>query len=195
MNNLSNKNNSNIIITDTIFKEYIHETDKILKFLLNLIIFSGAISFLIVGISSYLKHDLVYFLKSDDIIFFPQGLTMCFYGVCGTIVSINQMMILGLGVGEGYNEFDKSKEIMKIFRKGMNGDKSDINITYPLKDIEAIKVEIKTELFNTKQNIYVCIKGKNDLPILQIEKPLKINDLERKASEIASFLKIPVRGT
>jgi hypothetical protein len=60
--------------------------------------------------------------------------------------------------------------------------------------IEAIKVEIKTELFNTKQNIYACIKGKSDLPIIQIEKPLKIADLEKKASEIAAFLKIPVKG-
>lgn len=59
---------------------------------------------------------------------------------------------------------------------------------------EAIKVEIKTELFNTKQNIYVCIKGKKDLPIIQIEKPLKISEVEEKASQIASFLQVPVKG-
>jgi len=60
--------------------------------------------------------------------------------------------------------------------------------------LEAIKVEIKTELFNTRQNIYACIKGKNEIPIIQIDKPLKIMELEEKASEIASFLKVPVKG-
>lgn len=60
--------------------------------------------------------------------------------------------------------------------------------------LEAIKIEIKTEPFNTKQKIYICLKNKNDLPIIQIDKPIKINELEEKASEIASFLKIPVKG-
>lgn len=59
---------------------------------------------------------------------------------------------------------------------------------------EAIRVDIKTELFNTKQTIFVCIKGKNDLPIVQIETPLKISEIEEKASKLASFLKVPVKG-
>ena len=45
-----------------------------------------------------------------------------------------------------------------------------------------------------KQNIFVCLKGKKDLPILQPTKPLEINELEKKASEIASFLKVPLKG-
>ncbi len=60
--------------------------------------------------------------------------------------------------------------------------------------IVAVRIEIKTELFNTKQNIFICIKGKNDLPILQIERPLKIEEIEKKASELASFLQVPIKG-
>jgi hypothetical protein len=45
------------------------------------------------------------------------------------------------------------------------------------------------------QKIYVCIKGKNDIPIIQIDRPKKITELEEKASEIASFLKVPVKNT
>jgi hypothetical protein len=133
------KKSNNVIITETVFKEYIYETDKVLKFLLNGIILGGALGFFIVGISSYLQYDLINFLKSQDIIFFPQGLTMCFYGFFGIIISINQIIILAKGVGEGYNEFDKSKQIMKIFRKGVNGEKSDVNILYPLNEILRIK--------------------------------------------------------
>lgn len=132
---MNNPKENKIIKTETKFKEYILETDKLIKYILNLIILMGSLGFLIVGISSYIKYNLLIFLKADQIIFFPQGLTMCFYGFFGTIISINQTKILLTNVGEGYNEFDKKKDIMKIYRKGLNGKNSDINITYSLKDI------------------------------------------------------------
>jgi hypothetical protein len=58
---------------------------------------------------------------------------------------------------------------------------------------EAIRLESKTELFNTKQNIFICIKGKQDLPIVQISEPLKISQIEEKATNIAYFLKVIVK--
>lgn len=125
-----------IIKTEFIYKEYIIESYKPIKYFLNCIIISGSLSFFCVGISSYLKYDIIPFLKADQIIFFPQGLTMCFYGFCGIIVGINQMRILILRIGEGYNEFNKQQGIMTIVRKGSN---SDLKITYPLNDILRIK--------------------------------------------------------
>jgi hypothetical protein len=38
------------------------------------------------------------------------------------------------------------------------------------------------------------IKDKNDLPIIQLSNPIKISDLEKQASEIASFLNVPIKG-
>jgi hypothetical protein len=55
-------------------------------------------------------------------------------------------------------------------------------------------VEIKTELFNTKQNIFLCMKGKSDLPILQINTPMKLSEIEEKASQLASFLGVNIKG-
>ncbi len=126
-----------LIKTELIYKEYIIESYKSIKYLINCIIITGSLGFLAVGISSYLKYDILFFLKSEQIIFFPQGLTMCFYGTCGLIVGINQMRILILKIGEGYNEFNKKQGTMTIVRKGSN---SDIMITYPLKDILRIKI-------------------------------------------------------
>ena len=88
-----------------------------------------------VGVSSYIKNNLIPFLNADQIIFFPQGITMCFYGTCALIVSINQIRIMLLKIGEGYNEFNKEKGIMQIYRKGLMGEDSDVNIIYPLADI------------------------------------------------------------
>lgn len=124
------KNNSPILL-----KEYIHETDKTQKYLLNIVMLLGALGFLIAGTSSFLQHDLIPLIKADKIIFFPQGITMCFYGLLGTILSINQLRILILEIGEGYNEFDKLKGTLKIFRKGFNGQDSDIYLTYQLTEI------------------------------------------------------------
>nr|AKL78979.1 photosystem I assembly protein ycf4 [Euglena viridis] len=188
------RKNDLIFRNESILKENIVETDKLIKYLFNITILLGASSFLIVGISTYIGHNIISFFNASEIIFFPQGLTMCFYGIAGIIIGVNQLKILILKVGEGYNEFNKEKGVMTIFRKGIQGKNSDISINYPLTDIEAIKIEINTGIFNNKQNIFVCIKGKNDLPIIQLEKPLKINELEEKAIEIASFLKVPVKG-
>lgn len=128
-----------IIKTEYLYKEYISESDKLLKFIINCVILGGATGFLCVGISSYIQYDIIPLLKSSQIIFFPQGLTMCFYGTCGLLVGINQMRILVANIGEGYNEFDKKEGVMTIYRKGKN---SDIKISYPLTDIVRIKIYI-----------------------------------------------------
>lgn len=123
------------ISNENILLETIEETNKITKYFLNLIIILGSLSFLIVGLSSYNSNTIIPFLKAEEITFFPQGLTMTFYGILGTLISINQSIILLSKVGEGFNEFNKEKGTMTIFRKGLPGKNKDINITYPITDI------------------------------------------------------------
>lgn len=188
-NNFQEEINKNILF------EKIEETDKNIKYLINLVMFLGSVGFTITGISSYLNKDILSFLEIKNIIFFPQGLTMLIYGTLGFIFSINQLKILIQEVGEGYNEFNKETGKMTLFRKGTSNDKkSDIKIIYPLNDIESIKIEVKTDLFNTKQRIYICNKNKIELPIFQPDRPLKIKELEEKGIKIASFLRVPIKG-
>lgn len=125
----------NEISTKKILIETIKEENKIIKYFINLIISLGSISFLIVGLSSYTNSTLIPFLKADEIVFFPQGLTMTLYGFLGTLISINQYIILLSNIGEGFNEFNKETGTMTIFRKGRLGKNEDINIIYPLNDI------------------------------------------------------------
>lgn len=133
--NVSEIYQGNIYKDEMIFIDRISESNQIIKYILNFIILLGASGFLIVGISSYFKTNIVGFLKSEDILFFPQGITMCLYGIAGIIVSLNQFRILLLQIGDGYNKFDKEKGVMEIFRKGFKGKESDINIIYPITDI------------------------------------------------------------
>nr|YP_010700401.1 photosystem I assembly protein Ycf4 [Phacus arnoldii]WCH63561.1 photosystem I assembly protein Ycf4 [Phacus arnoldii] len=188
-----NKKN-NLIRTNTIFKQEIVNEQKITDYLLSITMFLGSLGFSIVGISSYLNFNLVPFLNSKEIIFFPQGLTMCFYGIFGLILSSYQILIIYWNIGQGYNKFDKEKGTLEIFRKGFPGENSKIKLKFLIILIEAIKIENNTNIFNSKQIIFICLKEKVEIPLLQIKIPIKINEIEEKASELASFLNIPLRG-
>lgn len=135
LNSLITNENKVTLRNENLLREEIFENGKYLKWILNLTMLLGGLGFFITGLSSYLKQNLLFFINADQIIFFPQGLTMTFYGTCGIIVSINQIRILFLKLGEGFNEFNKEKGIMQIYRKGLQGEKSDINIIHPLNDI------------------------------------------------------------
>lgn len=62
----------------------------------------GAVGFLIVGLSSFFGFSLVKFLNASNIVFFPQGLVMSFYGLFGLLFSIYQWFLVYFKVGEGY---------------------------------------------------------------------------------------------
>jgi hypothetical protein len=177
---------------ENILIEEVFEKNKIFKYSLNFAMLGGSLGFLLTGLSSYFNYNFLFFFNAERIIFFPQGITMCFYGFFGTLISLNQVYILALKIGEGFTEFNKNSGLLTIYRKGIF---SDINIVYSLQEIEAIKVDFKNDLFNTSQKILVCIKGKNDIPIIQNDIPIKISELEEKASQIAYFLRVPVKST
>jgi hypothetical protein len=58
--NFLKSNKQNTVKNEWLLKEEITESNKILKYLFNIIIFIGALSFLIVGISSYLGFNIFF---------------------------------------------------------------------------------------------------------------------------------------
>ena len=40
----------------------------------------GGLSFFLTGISSFFEKNLLPFIHAESILFFPQGLVMCYYG-------------------------------------------------------------------------------------------------------------------
>ncbi len=142
------------------------------------IILLGGFGFLLTGISSYLNFDLLPFINSKNILFFPQGLVMCFYGILGLIFSCYLWLTLFWGVGGGFNEFNKKQGIVRIFRWGFPGKNRRIDLSYDIKDIEAIRVEIKEGL-NPRRILYIRVKGNTTFTT-----PLK--NSEEKASSKTS---------
>jgi len=186
-------NSPDIYLNDTILYEKILGSRRPSNYFWAITILVGAIGFLSVGISSYIGKDLLPFLNSEGIVFFPQGLVMSFYGVLGIFVSIYQWLVIFWKVGEGFNEFDRNKGTMRLFRWGFPGKDREIDIVYPLTEIQSIRVDIKEGL-NPSRVIYVTIKGKPDIPLTQVGSPMALSEIEDVAAKLASFLKVTIEG-
>lgn len=157
------------------------------------VILLGSVGFLLSGISSYLRVNLLPFSDPTQLIFFPQGLAMSLYGTLGFLLSIYLWILISLDVGGGYNEFDRKTGQVKIFRTGFWGKNRRIELTYSLDDIQAIRAEIREGL-NPKRSLYLRIKGKKEIPLTRVGQPMALSELENQGAELARFLGVPLEG-
>jgi hypothetical protein len=177
-----------------------------------IIIFLGSCGFLATGICSYLgipnwlsllnnninqsvALDNLSVANADNSIlpFFPQGLLMSFYGTLGFLLSIYWSLLIFWNVGGGFNEFNKKDGFVRIFRWGYPGKNRKIDLSYSLKDIEAIRVELKQGI-DSQRTIYLRLKGKREIPLTGIGQPLTLKEIEKQASELANFLQVSLEA-
>lgn len=59
---------------------------------------------------------------------------------------------------------------------------------------ESVKIESKNSILNTKKTIYICTNTKKEIPFLQYNNYVTNYELEKKASQIASILKVPLKN-
>jgi hypothetical protein len=179
-----------------------------------IVIFFGSCGFLATGICSYLGipnwYSLFNFGTTDipfgDVLanpestnqlseyrnivpFFPQGLLMSFYGSLGFLLSIYWSLLIFWNVGGGFNEFNKKDGFVRIFRWGYPGKNRKIDLSYSLKDVEAIRVELKQGI-DSQRTIYLRLKGKREIPLTGVGQPLTLKEIEKQASELANFLQV-----
>lgn len=147
----------------------------------------GGLDFLLTGLSSYLNSNLLPIIHSENIIFFPQGLIMCFYGLLALFFSCYLSLTILWSVGGGFNVFDKKKGIVRIFRWGFPGKNRRIDLTYPIDDITAIRLDLKDGL-NPRRTIYLCVKGQRQIPLTRVGQPMTLEEIETLAAELAQFL-------
>nr|YP_010500092.1 hypothetical chloroplast RF4 [Gormaniella terricola]UWV18269.1 hypothetical chloroplast RF4 [Gormaniella terricola] len=157
------------------------------------VLFLGASGFLLTGVSSYLGYNILPFIKSGEISFLPQGLVMSFYGVLGVLLSFYLWLTILWDVGGGFNEFNKKDGKIRVFRWGFPGKSRCIDVSYSISDVEAIRVELKQGV-NPERTIFLRVKGKREIPLTQIGQPLTLEEIEKRAAELAKFLKVSVEG-
>jgi hypothetical protein len=152
-------------------------------------IFLGSVGFLTTGFSSYFNLNFFFIFNSKNIIFFPQGLIMCFYGFLGLIFSVYLWLTIVWSVGGGFNEFNKVEGVVRIFRWGFPGKNRRILLEYNINQVESIKIELKQGL-NPRRMIYLQIRGKKEIPLTRIGQPLTLEEIELQAAGLAKFLQV-----
>ena len=154
-------------------------------------LFFGGISFLLAGISSYFKINLLPFTNLTELIFIPQGLIMMFYGTLSFAVGCYIAITIIFDIGSGYNEYNRVENLVKIVRKGFPGKNREILLTYPLSTIRGIGIKINDGL-NPSRNIYLCLKDERTIPLTPIQEPIAISNLEVQAASLAKFLDLKI---
>ncbi len=166
-----------------------------------LVIFLGGCGFLLTGVSSYLNKNLWLlppFLFSSNtahmmegveknLSFFPQGLVLCFYGICGLCFSFHLWFTIFWQIGGGFNEFNGEEKSVRIFRWGRPGKNRRIDLKYTSQFIEAIRVEI-----TPRRALFLCVKGERNIPLTRVGEPIPLEEIEAQAAELTSFLQIPL---
>jgi len=156
-------------------------------------LFLGGLSFLLAGLSSYFKINLLLFTSATDLVFLPQGLVMMFYGTLSLGFSIYLGITVLFDVGSGYNEYNRFENLVKIVRKGFPGKNREILLTYPLSNVRAIGIKI-TEGLNPTRSLYLCLKDERAIPLTPVQEPTAISNLEEEASDLAKFLDLKLEN-
>ena len=153
----------------------------------------GGIMFLLAGISSYIKVNLLPFGNTIELVFIPQGIVMMFYGTLSLALSIYIIATLFWDIGSGYNEYNKPENLVKVVRKGFPGKNRQILLTYPINNIKSIGIKI-SEGLNPERIIYLCLKDERKIPLTPVQQPDSISDLEAQATDLAKFLNLKLEN-
>nr|YP_010180462.1 Ycf4 [Cadaba glandulosa]QVD39881.1 Ycf4 [Cadaba glandulosa] len=177
--------------SESIWIEFITGSRKTSNFCWAFILFLGSLGFLLVGTSSYLGRNLISLFPSQQIIFFPQGIVMSFYGIAGLFISCYLWCTILWNVGSGYDLFDRKEGIVRIFRWGFPGKSRRIFLRFLMKDIQSIRIEVQEGIY-ARRVLYIEIRGQGAIPLIRTDENLTTREIEQKAAELAYFLRVPI---
>jgi hypothetical protein len=153
----------------------------------------GGIGFMLAGLSSYFKINLLIVSDPTALQFVPQGIALSFYGIAGTLLAFYLWLTILWNLGGGYNEFNKDTGKVTIFRWGFPGKNRRIELTCNIDEVQSVKAEIREGL-NPKRALYLRVKKRRDIPLTSVSQPLNISIIENVGAELARFLSVPLEG-
>lgn len=169
--------------SEHIWIELIVGSRKISNFCWAFILFLGSLGFVLVGSSSYLGKNLISLVPSQQILFFPQGIVMSFYGIAGLFISSYLWCTISWNVGSGYDRFDRKEGIVCIFRWGFPGKNRRIFLRFRMKDIQSIRIEVK-EGISARRVLYMEIKGQGAVPLTRTDENLTPREIEQDRKSV-----------
>ncbi len=153
----------------------------------------GGVGFLLAGLSSYLKTNLLMVSDTSQLQFIPQGVALTFYGVAGSLLATYLWLLLLWNVGGGYNEFNKQTGKVIIARQGYPGKNRQVEVEIPLEEVQSVRAEIREGL-SPRRALYLRSKKRRDVPLTRVGEPIALSTLENQGAELARFLEVPLEG-
>nr|QBC71818.1 photosystem I assembly protein Ycf4 [Drosera indica] len=178
--------------SELIWIELLMGSRKRSQFCWAFILLLGSLAFLLVGTSSYLGRNLISLFPSQQILFFPQGIVMAFYGIAGLFISSYLWCTIFWNIGSGFDLFDRKEGRVCIFRWGFPGKNRRILLRFLMKDIQAIRLELKKKGIYTRPVLYIEIRGLGPIYVPLTDENLTLLEMEQKAAELAYFLRVPL---
>ncbi len=157
------------------------------------IVSMGGIGFLLAGLSSYFKTNLLIVSDTSNLQFIPQGVALTFYGIAGTLLAVYLWLLVTWNVGGGYNEFDKETGKAIVSRLGYPGKNRKVELEIPIAEIQSVRAEIRDGL-SPKRALYLRSKKRRDVPLTRVGEPIALSTLENQGAELARFLEVPLEG-
>lgn len=179
--------------SDRVFRQNILGSRRLSNYLWAIIVSMGGVGFLLAGLSSYLKTNLLIVSDPSSLQFIPQGVALTFYGVAGISLAIYLWLLVTWDVGGGYNEFNKDTGKVKISRWGFPGKNRQVEIDIPIEEVQSVRAEIREGL-NPKRALYLRAKKRRDIPLTRVGEPIALSTLENQGAELARFLEVPLEG-
>ena len=150
----------------------------------------GGLGFLLASLSSYTGLDLLPLGQPSSLVWVPQGLVMGLYGIAGALLATYLWTVIGIDVGAGSNRFDRSSGELRVTRQGF---RQLITVEVPIKDIQAVKVEVRDGI-SPRRRLALRLQGRRDLPLTRVGEPMPLAQLEQGGAELARFLGVPLEG-
>ena len=150
----------------------------------------GGVGFLLTSASSRFGRDLLPLGHPAELVWVPQGLVMGLYGLAAVLLAIYLWTVIALDVGSGSNRFDRASGQALISRRGF---RRLIEVSVPLRDIQAVKVEIRDGL-SPRRRLALRIRGRRELPLSRVGEPMPLAELEMAGARLARFLGVPLEG-
>jgi hypothetical protein len=150
----------------------------------------GGVGFLLTSASSRFGRDLLPVGHPADLVWVPQGLVMGLYGLAAVLLATYLWIVIAIDVGSGSNRFDRLSGEALISRQGF---RQRIEVAIPLRDIQAVKVEIREGL-SPQRRLALRVQGRRELPLSRVGEPIPLAELELAGARLARFLGVPLEG-
>jgi hypothetical protein len=159
-------------------------------------LFISGFVFFITGISSWNSDFILSYFYISEIQFIPQGFVICFYGSLAVILSLYLFFNRFLSIGSGFNEYNKEKKQIIIFRWGKPGKNRRFKLLYSFNEIDSLSLENQNPIFNIgKFNLYLLLNNQKKILLIRsdVTNIYTVQEIEYFSAKLAQFLQIPFK--